>query len=36
MLDTLSPSINEPTDGEAYQPVLDGWSDMGEYLEREY
>lgn len=31
MLDRLSPSINEPTDGEAYQPVLEGWDFNGEY-----
>lgn len=35
MLDAMSPSINEPTDGEAYEPQLplaEGWDSLGCYI----
>lgn len=32
MLGCLPPSINEPTDGEAYQPVIEGWDSLGTYI----
>ena len=36
MLDAMSPTINEPTDGEAYQPSLftRGWDSEGCYIDR--